>query len=96
MIIRFGYVAMSVMMENASPSRTVTLSNYKKLAKKDPEAALNKVRMVARENLHNCLRLLRHNKAHSVKVFRFSSKIVPLATHPDLSHWNYIKDLWPS
>ncbi|MTI81803.1 MAG: UV DNA damage repair endonuclease UvsE [Firmicutes bacterium] len=95
MIIRFGYVAMSMMMEDASPSKTVTYTSYKKLAEKDPEVALNKVRRVSRENLHNCLRLLRHNKAHGVKVFRFSSKIIPLATHPDLKGWDYIKELYP-
>lgn len=93
MIIRFGYVAMSMILEDASPSKTVTYANYKKLAQKDPEVALSKVRRVARENLNNCLRLLRHNKAYKIEVYRLSSRIIPLGTHPELAQWDYIKDL---
>ncbi len=93
MEIRFGYVAMSVMLEHASPSKTVTFKSYTQLAGKDPAAALNKVRRTAMENLDNTMRLLRHNKAHGVLVFRFSSKLLPLATHPALAGWDYIEDL---
>ena len=61
MEVRFGYVAMSVLLEDASPSKTVTVKTYTRLADKDPEAALNKVRRTARENLANTRRLLLHN-----------------------------------
>jgi UV DNA damage endonuclease len=91
--IRFGFVAMSVTLEKASPSKTVTLKSYKKLAEKDEEAALHKVLRVSRENLANTLRLLKHCKFSGVKVYRFSSKLVPLATHPLLAGWDYIGDL---
>lgn len=93
MKIRFGYVAMSVIMENASPSRTVTLKTYNQFAAKDPEVALSKVRRAALENLGNSMRILRYNKAYGIEIYRFSSKIIPLATHPQLSTWDYIKDL---
>lgn len=93
MKIRFGYVAMSVILENASPSHTVTVKTYSRLAEKEPEAALNKVRRAASENLANTLRHLRHNKAYGVEVYRFSSKILPLATHPLLAGWKYIEEL---
>ena len=91
--IVFGYVAMSVRLEQASPSKTVTLKNYTQLAMKDPEVALNKVTRVSKENLINTLRLLKHNKYSGVKMYRFSSNLVPLATHPLLAHWDYIKSL---
>lgn len=93
MQIRFGYVAMSMQLENCSPSKTVTYKTYRGLAEKDPEAALNKLKRVSRENLRNTLRLLRHNLANDVVVYRFSSKIIPLATHPGLTGWDYIGDL---
>ncbi len=93
MKIRFGYVAMSVELKNASPSKTITVKSYSRLADRDPGAALDKVRRVASENLDNTMRLLRHNKASGVEVYRFSSKIMPLATHPLLSEWDYINDL---
>lgn len=86
MRVRFGYVAMSVMLENASPSRTMTATNFKKL--EDREAAIHKLQRLAEENLHNCLRLLRHNRAHDIRVFRFSSKLIPLLGHEMLSDWD--------
>lgn len=95
MIVRFGYVAMSMELENASPSKTVTLKNFNKIAEKDREAALAKVTRVAQENLQNTLRLLRNNKANKVMVYRFSSKLIPLATHPDLRDWDYLGVLEP-
>jgi len=95
MLVRFGFVAMSVTLEDASPSKAVTMKTYKRIAQQDPEAAMEKVKRVARENLFNCLRLLRHCRAHNVKVYRFSSKIIPLATHPEITGWDYIKTLKP-
>jgi UV DNA damage endonuclease len=86
MIVRFGFVAMSVMLENASPSRTMTYSNFSKLA--DREAAIRKLERITEENLHNALRVLRHALAHDIRVYRFSSKIIPLDTHPALSDWD--------
>ena len=82
MKIRFGYVAMSVILEKASPSKNVTIKTYSRLAEVDPRAALSKVRRAASENLANTLRLLRHNRASGVSIYRFSSKLIPLATHP--------------
>jgi len=44
MLVRFGFVAMSVALEDASPSKTVTMKTYKKIAQQDPEAAMEKVK----------------------------------------------------
>lgn len=93
MLVRFGFVAMSMTLEDASPSKTVTQKTYRTLMEQDPEAALDKVKRIARENVANSLRLLHHCYANHIKLYRFSSKIIPLATHPELSHWDYIKDL---
>lgn len=93
MKIRFGYVAMSTMLENASPSKNVTAKSFFALAEKDREAALNKVRRTASENLSNTLRILLHNKAYGIEIYRFSSKIIPLATHPLLYGWDYTAEL---
>ncbi|MEK3732107.1 MULTISPECIES: UV DNA damage repair endonuclease UvsE [Paenibacillus] len=86
MIVRFGYVAMSTVIENASPSRTMTMKSFSKL--EDREAGLRKLERIANENLHNTLRLLKHNEAHDIKVYRFSSKLIPLATHQDMQDWD--------
>lgn len=86
MIIRFGYVAMSVHVQNASPSKTMTYTAFSKLT--DREAALRKLERIASENLHNTLRLLKHNKAEEIHLYRLSSKLIPLLTHEMLADWN--------
>jgi len=95
MLIRLGYVAISLNLEEASSSKTVTVKTFSGLKERDPEAALNKVRRTARENLNNTLRILRHNQAHGIKVYRLSSKVIPLATHPLLREWDYLRELKP-
>ncbi|MEI7025892.1 UV DNA damage repair endonuclease UvsE [Paenibacillus sp. y28] len=86
MQVRFGYVAMSVIVQNASPSKTMTATNFSKL--QDREAAIRKLERIAEENIHNTLRLLRHNRAHGIEVFRFSSRLIPLIGHELLAGWD--------
>jgi UV DNA damage endonuclease len=86
MIVRFGYVAMSVQLRNASPSRTMTMSTFARLP--DREAGLRRLEQIARDNLQQTLRLLKHNRYMDVHVYRFTSKLIPLATHDLLQDWN--------
>ena len=86
MIVRFGYVAMSTVIQNSSPSKTMTMKSFMKL--NDREAAIRKLERLAAENLHNTLRLLKHSIAHDIRVYRMTSKLIPLATHGDLSDWD--------
>ncbi|MFD3270451.1 UV DNA damage repair endonuclease UvsE [Paenibacillus dendritiformis] len=86
MLVRFGYVAMSMLVANASPSRTMTYKRFQGLA--DREAALRKLERIAAENLHNTLRLLKHNRAHDIRLYRMSSKLIPLVTHQELADWD--------
>ncbi|WP_445490575.1 UV DNA damage repair endonuclease UvsE [Niallia sp. 03133] len=92
-IFRLGYVAMSVHLQNASPSQTMTYRQFSSI--KDKEAAVKKLERIAISNLDNCIRLLKHNAAHEISFFRFSSKIIPLANHPEIEAWNYIRPLLP-
>lgn len=91
MIVRLGYVAMSTVVKNASPSKTMTVANFSKLL--DREAAIRKLERIGNENLHNTLRLLRHNRAHEIMVYRFSSRLIPLIGHELLADWNPIPTL---
>ncbi|MDF2934836.1 MAG: damage repair endonuclease UvdE [Paenibacillaceae bacterium] len=86
MIVRFGYVAMSTVVSQASPSKTMTATSFAKL--EDREAAIRKLERIAAENLHNTLRLLRHNRASDIHLYRFSSKLIPLASHEMLAEWD--------
>ncbi|MFS0726160.1 UV DNA damage repair endonuclease UvsE [Paenibacillus sp. 1P07SE] len=91
MIVRFGFVAMSMLLENASPSRTMTYRNFSRLP--DREAAVRRLERLGEENLHNTLRVLRHAAAHDIKVYRLSSKLIPLATHEALADWDPVPAL---
>ncbi|MEC0172155.1 UV DNA damage repair endonuclease UvsE [Paenibacillus graminis] len=86
MIVRFGYVAMSTVIPDCSPSKTMTMASFNKL--NDREAGLRRLEAIARGNLHNTLRLLKHNVGSDIRVYRMTSKLIPLATHPDLQDWN--------
>ena len=90
-LVRLGYVAMSVHLQNSSPSQTMTLTQFRTI--QDREAAVRKLERIAPSNLDNCLRLLKHNRAHDIRLFRLSSKLVPLATHPELEDWDYMAAL---
>ncbi|QHW31522.1 UV DNA damage repair endonuclease UvsE [Paenibacillus rhizovicinus] len=86
MIVRFGFVAMSVLLEKTSPSRTMTYATFSKLD--DREAALRRLERIAEENLRTTLRIMKHCVGHDVYVYRMTSKLIPLATHDALKDWN--------
>lgn len=94
MLVRLGYVAMSMVVSNASPSKTMTATSFSKL--NDREAAIRKLERIAEENIHNTLRLLRHNRAHDIELYRCSSKLIPLLGHEMLSDWDPFEVLAPS
>ncbi|MEN2466897.1 UV DNA damage repair endonuclease UvsE [Ornithinibacillus sp. JPR2-1] len=50
-LVRLGYVAMSMELKNASPSQTMTFTQFQKIA--DREAAIRKLERIARSNLTN-------------------------------------------
>ncbi|WP_010096368.1 UV DNA damage repair endonuclease UvsE [Ornithinibacillus scapharcae] len=93
MKIRFGYVANALGLWDASPSKTLTFARYSKLPKED---RLDSLKSVTAQNLHHTKRILCYNIAHEIELYRFSSMLVPLATHPEVE-WDFItpfKDEW--
>ena len=44
-------------------------------------------------NLHNTLRLFRHNAFSDIHFYRLTSRLIPLANHEELLDWNYMKPL---
>lgn len=86
MILRFGYVSHALSLWDASPAKTLTFSRWKKLEPEERERALKEA---TRLNLEHTIRMLHYNIAHQIKIYRFSSSLVPLGTHPDVE-WDYI------
>ena len=87
MNFRLGYVAMNLSLEDCSPSGTVTFAVLNRLP--DMEAKLHRLRRVSAKNLLNTLRILRYNKALEISVYRLTSRLIPLATHPAAEGWDY-------
>jgi UV DNA damage endonuclease len=93
MRIRFGYVSHAISLWNASPARTVTFTRYRQLKK---DERMEKLLEVTRDNLRSTLRMLHYNISQEIELYRFSSSIVPLATHPEV-RWDFrtpFRDEW--
>lgn len=78
---------MTLSLEDCSPSGMVTYAAYEKL--QSEQARQHRLRKVSIKNLENTLRILKYNKALNIQVYRLTSKLIPLATHPALSGWQY-------
>ncbi|RXT05212.1 UV DNA damage repair endonuclease UvsE [Ammoniphilus sp. CFH 90114] len=90
MRVRLGYVALSLEVKDSSPNKTIT---WKNLQKVDPKYYISRLRILSKENLKNQLRLLRYNLGEEIMVYRFTSKLIPLATHEAAAGWNFAEDL---
>ncbi|MFJ8066333.1 UV DNA damage repair endonuclease UvsE [Psychrobacillus sp. NPDC096426] len=86
MKIRFGYVANAIGLWDASPSKTLTFTRYSTLPKNE---RMEKLKFVTAQNLHHTKRILYYNIAHEIELYRFSSSLVPLATHPEVM-WDFL------
>ncbi|MEH7238653.1 UV DNA damage repair endonuclease UvsE [Bacillus sp. JJ1562] len=86
MKIRFGYVAIALGLWDASPSKSLTFTRYAALPK---DERLEKLKFVTAQNLLHTKRILHYNIAHEIELYRLSSSLVPLATHPEVM-WDFI------
>lgn len=87
MDIRLGYVAMTLNLTECSPSQTVTVTAFSRIS--NEEGRRYRLHKITGENLKNTLRILRYNLAYNIRVYRFTSKLIPLATHPIIADWDY-------
>lgn len=88
MRIRFGYVAMALNIQDGSPNKTTTFTNLMKIP--GSEDRIQRLRRLVRENIDSQMRVLKYNRAHDIHVFRFTSNLIPLATHPEIDRWDYV------
>lgn len=86
MNINFGYVAISMKLDGVSPNKTVTLKSLKKIDRIYWES---KLQLISKQNLENTLKILKYNNAYDIKLYRFTSKLVPFATHEEFKDWDW-------
>ena len=78
MNIRLGYACISKTLDITS-SHTITYTNYEKTRNKE-----EKLIEITNKNLNNLEEILKYNIKNNIHFYRMSSKIIPLATHPNV------------
>lgn len=81
MIVRLGYVALSLTLEDTSYSRSMTYTTYKKKTLLENEKILYEK---VKNNLEGLLEILKYNYNNNIYFFRLSHKMIPLATLDDV------------
>lgn len=89
--IDFGYACISAIIKDCSTAKTVPLGAFKKIDSQDGK--IYRLASVARANLNNTVRLLWHNIAENIKLYRFSSQLIPLGNHPLGKVFNFEEEL---
>jgi UV DNA damage endonuclease len=87
MIVRLGYVAIALKLPKVTSSSTVTYTNYQKLGTE--EKRLNKLKSVTLTNLDDLYKILQYNVKNQIHFYRITSGLIPLATHPEVTNWDY-------
>lgn len=85
MKIRFGYVAISLKLNKITTSKNLTYNRYKTLLS---EKKISELKRVSRSNVESLETILNYNIKNSIHFYRITSKLIPLATHPEVL-WDY-------
>jgi UV DNA damage endonuclease len=81
MIVRLGYVAISMKL-NITSSSMMTYSHYQRLGEKKGLEKLNKVIM---SNFRDLETILKYNIKNNITFYRLTSNLIPLLTHPEVN-----------
>jgi UV DNA damage endonuclease len=84
--IRFGYVSQAISLWDASASKTMTYTSWSKLP---VDERTEKLLKITKTNFINTKRMIHYNIAHGIPLYRMSSSVVPLSTHPEAG-WNFV------
>ncbi|MBF8983815.1 UV DNA damage repair endonuclease UvsE [Lutibacter sp. B2] len=87
MRVRLGYVAIAMKLPNVTSSSQLTYTRYKKMVLE--EERLNELKRVTRSNMEDLYKILLYNAKNNIHFYRITSKLVPLATHPEVTNWEY-------
>lgn len=89
MHLNFGFVAICLSEKSCSPAGNVTYTSVKELT---TEIQRSRIQRVARRNLENTARIMWFLRAHDIPLYRISANLIPLATHPVTSGWEWWND----
>lgn len=86
MRVRLGYVAIALRLDKVTSSSPVTYKKYASLSSKEEQLSL--LNQVTKSNLHDLCKILQYNAKQEIHFYRMTSKLIPLATHPEIL-WDY-------
>lgn len=88
MIVRFGYVSISMRLgKKTTSSSTLTFANYNKIYTEQNK--LEKLKSITLSNLNDLEKIFKYNIENNIHFYRITSGLVPLVTHPDVGYWGH-------
>lgn len=85
MLFKFGFVSNATCLWDASPQNLNVCALYNTFRKRTERGPA----FCDESKSYNTLRTIHYVIGHGIPLYRFSSSIVPLATHPDV-RWDFV------
>lgn len=93
MVLRLGYVGINLTLQGEKGGPRLRSITAKRLGPMAPRERRPLLYQVARSNLKTLEAVIRWNHQQGIKLFRITSDLVPLATHPVAAEWDWEEDL---
>jgi UV DNA damage endonuclease len=91
--IRLGYACINLSLQHEKTGPRFKALTAKRLSTMEPKERRSHLYQVGRNNLKTTAAILRWNAEHGIKLYRMTSELIPLATHPIAAEWNWEEDL---
>lgn len=91
--MRLGYACMNLSLQTEKDGPRLKGLTAKRLMTMEPAERRQHLYQVGRNNLKTVEAALRWNAAQGIKLYRITSELIPLATHPVAAGWDWAGDL---
>jgi UV DNA damage endonuclease len=91
--VRLGYACINLSLQSQQEGPRLRGLTAKRLSTMEPQQRRSHLYAVARSNLKTVAAHLRWNAAHNIHLYRITSELVPLVTHPVAADWQWEEDL---
>lgn len=92
-LIRLGYACINLSLQADRKGPRFRGLTAKRLYTMEPHERRAHLYQVGRSNLKTLATILQWNARHGVRLYRITSELVPLATHPVAREWDWEADL---
>lgn len=91
--VRLGYACINLSLQQKTDGPRLKALTAKRLVTLDEKERRAELYRVGRNNLKAVEAALRWNAEHGVMLYRITSELIPLATHPVAAFWDWEADL---